>query len=175
VQRLFKDHARLEPTAQIEAFTDTWRWNPDIEAAYNELTMSAPTKVADAIAAMRSMLTQNDVMAYLVMMTQRLLEIRRVLRPTGSMFLARDLEGTLSAEKADIGILITLTDPTAGVQAVIDRGGLYTHPANGQTFPRFQTYTIAQLLAGMKPQVPPTLSPYLSAPKAAADASTTGL
>jgi site-specific DNA-methyltransferase (adenine-specific) len=87
---LFKGHAREDAAAQIEAFGDTWVWSPDTDVAYDELVMAAPTKVADAIAAMRAMLTENDVMAYLVMMAQRLLEIHRVLKPTGSMFLHCD-------------------------------------------------------------------------------------
>jgi DNA modification methylase len=87
---LFKTHAKTDSAAQIEAFSDTWVWSPDTEAAYNMLAESAPNDVSDAIEAMRRLLTENDVLAYLVMMTQRLLEIHRVLKPTGSMFLHCD-------------------------------------------------------------------------------------
>jgi site-specific DNA-methyltransferase (adenine-specific) len=40
--------------------------------------------------ALRLMLGENDVLAYLVMMTPRLLEIHRVLKDTGSMYLHCD-------------------------------------------------------------------------------------
>ncbi|MBA2633929.1 MAG: site-specific DNA-methyltransferase [Chloroflexi bacterium] len=50
----------------------------------------APLKVQDALEAMRRLLGDNDVLAYLVMMTQRLVELRRVLKPTGSLYLHCD-------------------------------------------------------------------------------------
>lgn len=77
--------------AQIQAFDDTWTWSHDSEAVFIALvTGGAPVKVAEALEAMRKLLGTNDVLAYLVMMAARLVELRRVLKPTGSLFLHCD-------------------------------------------------------------------------------------
>ena len=87
---LFKEKSGKESASQIEAFEDTWEWNQQAEAAYSELTTHSTAKVADMIEAMRSFIGPTDMMAYLVMMTQRLLELHRVLKPTGSIYLHCD-------------------------------------------------------------------------------------
>lgn len=89
---LFREESRRESEAQIEAFTDTWHWTEQAEATYAELIHSnhVPSKVSDLITAMRSFIGSNDVMAYLVMMTIRLIELHRVLKPTGSIYLHCD-------------------------------------------------------------------------------------
>lgn len=89
---LFKEQNRHESDAQIEAFTDTWHWGDIAEATYNELVTAnhVPQKVSDLVVALRSFIGSNDVMAYLVMMTIRLLELHRVLKPTGSIYLHCD-------------------------------------------------------------------------------------
>ncbi len=88
---LFKNKSGDESQAQIEAFDDTWTWSQQSEATYSELVQGgAPLKVSDALEAMRRLLGDNDVLAYLVMMTARLLELHRVLKPTGSLYLHCD-------------------------------------------------------------------------------------
>ncbi len=88
---LFKSHAGSESQAQIEAFDDTWHWSQQTEAQFDEMIGGgAPAKVAEAISAMRHLLGTNDVLAYLVMMTARLVELHRVLKPTGSLYLHCD-------------------------------------------------------------------------------------
>lgn len=79
--------------------------------------------------------------------------------------MVRDLKGTLDTQKGAMGILITLEPATKGVQEEIDKGGIYTHPANGQVYPRLQHMTIAELLDGKRPQMPPTYLPYIAADK----------
>lgn len=79
--------------------------------------------------------------------------------------MVRDLSGTVDTQKAAMGILLTLTTPTKGVIDAVDHGGIYTHPANNQTFPRLQTFTVGQLMAGQRPQMPPTVLPYIKAEK----------
>ncbi|MEX2314632.1 MAG: site-specific DNA-methyltransferase, partial [Thermomicrobiales bacterium] len=83
---------KSESEAQIEAFTDTWHWSESAEEAFAELVHGnlVPQRVADLIAAMRSFIGSNDVMAYLVMMTLRLLELHRVMKPTASIYLHCD-------------------------------------------------------------------------------------
>ncbi len=80
----------------------------------------------------------------------------------------RDLGGTIAAQKAQMGILITLAEPSRGVLDAVNHGGTYTWPVNGQAFPRLQAITIAELLAGKRPDMPGMLLPYIQAPRAAA-------
>ena len=88
---LFKTRSGDDSQAQVEAFDDTWTWSQQAEALYTELVQGgAPVKVADALEAMRRLLGDNDVLAYIVMMTARLVELHRVLRPTGSLYLHCD-------------------------------------------------------------------------------------
>lgn len=88
---LFKSHSGDEAQAQLQAFDDTWHWSQQTEAQYTELVSGgAPIVVSDAIEAMRRLLGTNDVFAYLVMMTARLVELRRVLKPTGAIYLHCD-------------------------------------------------------------------------------------
>ena len=78
--------------AQIQAFEDTWHWNTDSEAAYRDLTEHSG-KVSEVMQAFMTFLGRNDMMAYLAMMAPRLVELRRVLKPTGSLYLHyEDLE-----------------------------------------------------------------------------------
>ncbi|WP_373138020.1 DNA methyltransferase [Mycobacterium marinum] len=79
--------------------------------------------------------------------------------------MVRDLLGTVEARKAQMGVLITLASATRGVTDAINHGGVFTHPANGQQYPRLQHITVADLLAKKRPQVPPTFLPYIAAQK----------
>lgn len=77
--------------AQIEAFDDAWHWTPETDTQYQAaIAGGVPAKVADALAAMRTLLSENDAMAYIVNMAPRLVELRRVLKPTGSLYLHCD-------------------------------------------------------------------------------------
>lgn len=87
---LFKSPAGQNSDAQIEAFEDTWHWNDSAEAAFDEVARSGNTKAFDLLNAMRRFLGENDMMAYLAMMAVRLLELHRVLKPTGSLYLHCD-------------------------------------------------------------------------------------
>jgi len=87
---LFKEKSGEASPAQIEAFTDTWAWDRAAERAYDELITEAPANVAQMIAALRQFVGSNDMLAYLVMMAARLVELHRVLKPTGSLYLHCD-------------------------------------------------------------------------------------
>lgn len=87
---LFKSPEGHDSDAQIEAFEDTWHWNDKAEDAFDEVMRSGNTKAYDLLNAMRSFLGENDMMAYLAMMAVRLLELHRVLKPTGSLYLHCD-------------------------------------------------------------------------------------
>jgi site-specific DNA-methyltransferase (adenine-specific) len=87
---LFKNESGQESEAQITAFEDTWHWNESAERTYRELTTVAPDRVVQMIAALRQFVGTNQMMAYLVMMAARLVELHRVLKPTGSLYLHCD-------------------------------------------------------------------------------------
>ena len=87
---LFREKSGESSPSQIQAFTDTWQWDRNAEAAFDELVDTGPHNVATMIAAMREFVGRNDMMAYLVMMAQRLVELHRVLKPTGSFYLHCD-------------------------------------------------------------------------------------
>jgi DNA modification methylase len=87
---LFKHQTTATTNAQIQAFDDTWTWSQDDEVTLAQLLATAPPKVADAIGAMRQLIGPSDMLSYLVMMTVRLIELHRVLKPTGSLYLHCD-------------------------------------------------------------------------------------
>jgi site-specific DNA-methyltransferase (adenine-specific) len=87
---LFKENGGVESEAQIKAFTDTWHWTQKAEDTYHEIVTKGPLKVGKLIGALHDSIGNNDVMAYLVMMTIRLIELHRVLKPTGSLYLHCD-------------------------------------------------------------------------------------
>ena len=77
--------------SQLEAFEDTWHWGDSAEAAYNDvLTQVTHTDAATLLRGIVTALGRNDMTAYLVMMTVRLIELHRVLKPTGSLYLHCD-------------------------------------------------------------------------------------
>jgi site-specific DNA-methyltransferase (adenine-specific) len=76
---LFKDESGHDSEAQITAFEDTWHWG-----------RQAAPRVSTAVEALRALIGSNQMMAYLVMMAARLVELHRVLKPTGSLYLHCD-------------------------------------------------------------------------------------
>ena len=87
---LFKDESGTESEAQITAFEDTWHWNLEAEHTYAELLTEAPDHVAKMIDSLHDYIGTNQMMAYLVMMAARLVELHRVLKPTGCLYLHCD-------------------------------------------------------------------------------------
>ncbi len=90
---LFREKSGEESPAQIKAFTDTWEWTLETERTFEEdiiLNPGTPPAVKEMITAFRDFIGRNAMMAYLVMMTPRLVELRRVLKPTGSLYLHCD-------------------------------------------------------------------------------------
>ena len=90
---LFREKTGEESSAQIKAFTDTWEWTLEAERTYDEEIIRNPVaspSVKDMIDAFRGYIGDNAMMAYLVMMTPRLVELHRVLKPTGSIYLHCD-------------------------------------------------------------------------------------
>ena len=86
---LFAEKDGTRSSSQIMAFEDTWEWNMDAEAAYEEI-VERGGRVSDAMRAFRTFLGHSDMMAYLAMMAPRLIELHRVLKVTGSIYLHCD-------------------------------------------------------------------------------------
>jgi adenine specific DNA methylase Mod len=86
---LFAEKDGTRSSSQIMVFEDTWEWNMDAEAAYQEI-VERGGRVSDAMRAFRTFLGHSDMMAYLAMMAPRLIELHRVLKETGSIYLHCD-------------------------------------------------------------------------------------
>ena len=87
---LFREKSGEDSAAQITAFDDTWHWSIESEYAYRDVVENGPHRLSRMLQAMREFLGQNDMMAYLTMMAQRMAELHRVLKPTGSIYLHCD-------------------------------------------------------------------------------------
>ena len=87
---LFKEPAGEASKAQITAFEDTWHWNEEVERSFQEIVKSAPASVVEMMRSFRQFVGLNDMMAYLTMMCVRLLELKRVLKESGSIYLHCD-------------------------------------------------------------------------------------
>ena len=86
---LFAEQNGNRSAAQIKAFEDTWEWNTIAAEAYQEIVETGG-RVSQAMQAFRTILGESDMMAYLAMMATRLIELHRVLKPTGSIYLHCD-------------------------------------------------------------------------------------
>ena len=87
---LFRERTGEDSAAQITAFEDTWSWSMESEIAFQDVVTAGPEKLGDLLQAMLGFLGRNDMMAYLTMMAQRMAELHRVLKPTGSIYLHCD-------------------------------------------------------------------------------------
>jgi site-specific DNA-methyltransferase (adenine-specific) len=86
---LFSEVGGEGAAAQIKAFEDTWRW--DIEAARSfQRVVEFGGPVSETMQAFRKALGQSDMMAYLAMIAPRLIELHRVLKTSGSLYLHCD-------------------------------------------------------------------------------------
>ena len=87
---LFKNESGEDSEAQMAAFEDTWHWDQSTAHQYHEIVNEGLAHVSEMIGALRQFIGNNQMMAYLVMMAARLVELHRVLRPTGSIYLHCD-------------------------------------------------------------------------------------
>ena len=86
----YRDEHGKEPDTLVKAFTDTWKWGDAAEAACDELIREVGGQIGETIEGLRLFLKQTPMMAYLVMMGVRLVEMHRILKPTGSLYLHCD-------------------------------------------------------------------------------------
>jgi len=88
---IFQDKTGRAATAQIQAFEDTWYWTQETQVAFDEImegTFSLELK--EMMKAFKDFMGTTNLMAYLTMMAIRLVELHRVLKPTGSLYLHCD-------------------------------------------------------------------------------------
>jgi adenine specific DNA methylase Mod len=86
---IFTERDGRRSSAQVKAFDDTWQWGEEAARAY-EAIVERGGKLAQAMRAFRQLLGDNDMLAYLSMMAPRLVELHRVLKPVGSLYLHCD-------------------------------------------------------------------------------------
>ena len=87
---LFKEPSGEQSAAQIAAFDDTWKWGPQAEEAFDEAVLAGPPNLVELLKALHQVLHRSNMLAYLSMMAVRLVELHRVLKPIGSLFLHCD-------------------------------------------------------------------------------------
>ena len=86
----FHEKDGTDAASQIRAFEDTWHWDIETKKAFQQTVDTASERVRKIMLAFYEFLGGNDMMAYITMMAPRLVELRRVLKPTGSLYLHCD-------------------------------------------------------------------------------------
>jgi site-specific DNA-methyltransferase (adenine-specific) len=84
-----------EDTAQVQAFVDTWEWNDEAMEGFKRFDLlngenKYPEKTKLLINSLEKILGHGSMLAYIISITQRIIEIYRVLKPTGSFYLHCD-------------------------------------------------------------------------------------
>jgi site-specific DNA-methyltransferase (adenine-specific) len=98
---LFREQSGEPAQGQIKAFTDTWQWS---ERAYDEFCQTCPPALVELVQGFVRTLGRNDLTAYLVMMAPRLVELHRVLKPTGSLYLHCEKQVHAIADEREVNI-----------------------------------------------------------------------
>ena len=83
---LFKDESGHESEAQINAFEDSWHWDKAAQSIYEELITEGPASLSSFIGSLFDFIGPNQMMAYLVMLSVRLIELHRILKPRGTIY-----------------------------------------------------------------------------------------
>jgi adenine specific DNA methylase Mod len=88
---IFQDKTGKASSAQIQAFEDTWTWTEETQGAFDEIMQGKyQAELKDMMKAFREFMGTSNLLAYLTMMAIRLVELRRVLKETGSIYLHCD-------------------------------------------------------------------------------------
>ncbi len=79
-----------EDKAMAQAFIDTWTWDDDANKGYEEISENYygifTKQTIYLITGLEKVFGKGSSLAYLVNMTLRIAEIKRVLKPTGSFY-----------------------------------------------------------------------------------------
>jgi len=87
---IFREPKGQGAQAQITAFEDTWHWGDESNEALNEILQGDNPQLAELMDFFVRHLGKNDLSAYLIMIAIRLVELHRVLKSTGSLYLHAD-------------------------------------------------------------------------------------
>ena len=87
---LFGREQDKDDRAQFEAFADTWEWNEIAAARLNAISNAADSPIHDIVRALKIVLGESGMLAYLLYMADRLVEMHRLLKPSGSIYLHCD-------------------------------------------------------------------------------------
>ena len=86
----YRDEHGKEPDTLVKAFTDTWTWGPAAMQTCEFLICDVGGKIGEVMEGLSLFLKDTPMLAYLTMMAIRLVEMRRILKPTGSIYLHCD-------------------------------------------------------------------------------------
>lgn len=125
---LFRDESGLGSGAQIKAFKDTWHWD-DVARDTLDVLKVLPGQVGAVMDSLETIVGHNQMMAYLVMMAARLLELHRVLKRTGSLYLHCDPTAS--------HYLKVILDPIFGIENFGNEVIWQRTKAKGLAFTRF--------------------------------------
>ena len=141
---LFAEKSGEKSAAQITAFEDTWHWGDEAMAAYDDAMKLGAPRLADLLQALRDFLGTNDMMAYLTMMAVRLVELHRVLKPTGSLYLHCDptashyikllLDAMFGPKRFLAEIVWKRPAPTAAPKSPVRYMTLFSFTARAETY-----------------------------------------
>jgi site-specific DNA-methyltransferase (adenine-specific) len=87
---IYKSHKGVSSQSQTMAFVDSWNWNDETSKSVNFLITEADANVGALCTSILNLIGQNGLSAYLIMMLIRLVEMRRILKDTGSIYLHCD-------------------------------------------------------------------------------------
>ena len=73
--------------AQYRAFDDTWRWDEGAVKRFERLEGASARRAHKAVIGLHAILGPSGMLAYLAYMAERLEHMRRLLKPTGSIYL----------------------------------------------------------------------------------------
>jgi DNA modification methylase len=83
-----------EDQAQSQAFIDTWSWDERANTGFEEIITNAGARFSvqtiELIKGLRAVLGSGGLLAYLISITLRIVEIQRVLKRTGAFYLHCD-------------------------------------------------------------------------------------
>ena len=86
----FHSNRNYGAAEQTGAFRDTWSWDDNAETGFQEMRQCAAPKAGRLLAGLEPVVGRGSLLAYLVSVAQRVHEIARILRTTGSLFLHCD-------------------------------------------------------------------------------------
>ncbi|HEX7375878.1 MAG TPA: restriction endonuclease [Pirellulales bacterium] len=157
---LFAEQDGSRSAAQIKAFGDTWQW-----WALGLVNARPSEQKKGADKGIDGRIFFHDVWAAGGGPTKQI--ILSVKAGHTGVAHVRDLRDVLDREKAPLGVLITMEEPTRPMRQEAASAGFYQSPWSQENHPRLQILTIEELLGGKKMDAPSQRGPQFKAAPAA--------